>query len=152
MALANMTQHETDEHNREHCKSIAKRLSSMAQGIGYECPYCGHEIDDPSDELLELLENEEPVECPCCHHEETFEPFDFVDWLNDSVFDIKWILDSDREYFACRLMVACGGPNIYIDTFRESVELFWWGDRAYYPLDSYAIEFIDDNMRELFHC
>lgn len=50
------------------------------------------------------------------------------------------------------IMVACGGPNIYIDTKSEAVELYWWGDRASYPLSSDAAAAVDEYFTELWHC
>ena len=41
MALANMTQAETNEYNRKHCMEIADRLDAIAHGDMYMCPECG---------------------------------------------------------------------------------------------------------------
>ena len=73
------------------------------------------------------------------------------DWLQDAL-DIEYVVSSDREYRACRIMVTCGGPNIYVDTRSGSVELYWWSDRASYPLSSSACFALDEALQELYNC
>ena len=57
------------------------------------------------------------------------EPIDAFDYLQDAL-DIEYIVNSKREYLGARVLVAFGGPNIWIDTRRGIVEGFWWGDYA----------------------
>lgn len=71
------------------------------------------------------------------------------DYLQD-VLDINWILNNDRSYKGARLLVAFGGPNIWIDTNLGQVEGYWWGD-------SYKAGFtdnvgLDDALEDIFHC
>ena len=49
-------------------------------------------------------------------------------------------------------MVACGGPNIYVDTGSGQVELYWWGDSAKWGIDRNAVVAIDEAFEELFNC
>ena len=49
-------------------------------------------------------------------------------------------------------MVACGGPNIYVDTGSKAVELYWWTDRASYSLLSETAEAITAEFEELYNC
>ena len=73
------------------------------------------------------------------------------DWLEDAL-DFEYTITSDRQYKACRIMVACGGPNIYVDTLRQNVELYWWNERASYPITNDACNAIDEAMEELYSC
>ena len=41
MALAGMTQEQTNKENRDHCKRIAETLELYANGDAYKCPECG---------------------------------------------------------------------------------------------------------------
>jgi hypothetical protein len=87
--------------------------------------------------------------CPEC---EASNP-DFLsgfDYIAD-VLDINWILDSNREFKGARLLVAFGGPNIWIDTAKQTVEGHWWGDSytASYSRDEMDIE---GACSELFGC
>jgi hypothetical protein len=71
------------------------------------------------------------------------------DYLTDAL-DIEYILNSQREYIGARVLVAFGGPNIWVNTRTNQVEGYWWSD-------SYTTSFsdnigLDDALRELYHC
>lgn len=51
------------------------------------------------------------------------------DWL-EGVLDIEYIVSGKKEYLGARVLVAFGGPNIWVDTRRGVVEGFWWGSYA----------------------
>ena len=51
------------------------------------------------------------------------------DYLKDAL-DFRWIVSNELEFLGARILVAFGGPNIWIDTFRKEVEGFWWGSYA----------------------
>ena len=57
------------------------------------------------------------------------EPVSAFDYLQD-VLDIEYIVNGKREYLGARVLVAFGGPNIWVDTKRGIVEGAWWGDKA----------------------
>ena len=46
----------------------------------------------------------------------------------EGVLDVNWVLNSDRTFKSARLLVAFGGPNIWIDTGSQTVEGYWWSD------------------------
>lgn len=71
------------------------------------------------------------------------------DYLSDAL-DINWILNNDRTYRSARVLVAFGGPNIWIDTGKGLVEGYWWGDYAKAPFDDNIG--LDDTLEELFNC
>ena len=87
--------------------------------------------------------------CPECEarNPDTLSGFDYI----SDVLDINWILDSNREFKGARLLVAFGGPNIWIDTDKQTVEGHWWGDSftASYSRDEMDIE---GACSELFNC
>ena len=149
MALANMTQEQTDNENREHCKRIAEEVEAYAEGRVYKCPHCGeiYSIDDAD-------ETDEGHICPACGEEiedGDEEQQSLYDYFDD-VFDIEYRISGGREYRSVQIMIACGGPNIYIDTGTAQVELYWWGDRASYPISYSARDEIDEYFEELFNC
>jgi hypothetical protein len=51
------------------------------------------------------------------------------DYLQDAL-DIEYIIGSDGNYRGARVLVAFGGPNIWIDTKNNIVEGYWWSDKA----------------------
>lgn len=92
-------------------------------------------------------------------YEEGYEGFDpeypeqlmsGFDWLADAL-DIEYIVNSDRTFKSARVMVAYGGPTIWVDFSRGQVELWWWGEyaRAGFNEDAMGIE---DALQELWGC
>lgn len=77
------------------------------------------------------------------------EPFSAYDYLTD-VLDINWLLHSDKTYKGARILVAFGGPNIWVDTERGIVEGYWWGDYAKASFDDNIG--LDDALNDLFNC
>jgi len=89
------------------------------------------------------------------HEEHGSEPDDQIrsgfDYLSDAL-DIEYIIASDREtVLGARILVAFGGPNIWIDTRKQLVELFWWGDYACAEYHTDAMD-IQGAIEELYHC
>ena len=67
----------------------------------------------------------------CKHIAETIStPLEDVhEWMND-VYDIEWITFNDHKYKAARLMVAGGGPTIWVNLQTSTVDGYWWGDHC----------------------
>ena len=144
-------QEKTDRENREHCERIAKELDSIAEGNCYRCPHCGEVIEWDDDQYND---GDAVYTCPECgetFEENELEPYTLWDCFDD-VYDIEYSISGNMEYRSVRLMVACGGPNIYIDTGTKSVELYWWTDRASYRLLSDTCKEIDSIFEEYFTC
>ncbi len=134
------------EHN-EHCKEIAEMLEAYAEGRAYRCPECG--------DVILLQEGAElNKQCPGCKHEfnEDAEELSIYDYFEDDIYDIEYRIGSDRKLRSVKIMVAFGGPNIYIDTDTGTVELYWWGERGSAPIDERTVDAIDDYFEELFNC
>ena len=72
------------------------------------------------------------------------------EYLEDCL-DIQYIISSDKEFIGARVLVAFGGPNIWIDTLRSSIDGYWWGDSysCNYNFDAMQIE---EALRELWEC
>lgn len=139
----------TDRENREHCKHIAEELEEYAEGQVYRCTECGSictvEEDEDEDGFTVCK-----TSCGCCLEYEP-EQLSVLDFIQDA-YDIEYRVGSDREYRSVKIMVACGGPNIYIDTARRLVTLHWWGDYAEYPISSTACDALDEYMEEYWGC
>lgn len=159
MALANMSQAETDRKNREHCKSIALDLEAYVNGEMYRCPKCGeifnlYEVGnyETADEAADGIEK---ANCPHCDHVSEFyndfEPLSIWDYLEDAL-DFRFLLGSDKSVIAVKVLIAYGGPNIWIDTETGSVNLYWWTDRASYPISSDVAAALDEWAEEYFNC
>ena len=68
----------------------------------------------------------------------------------DGVYDIEWITHQDHSYKAARLLVAGGGPNIWVNLQTNTVDGYWGADKRSYGfvdnigLDEYLREMLDD--------
>ena len=140
-------QEKVDFENRETCRRIAEDLDAIAFGRVYRCPECG--------ELITIEEGQDvPTHCDGCgadFDETDAEQYSMCDYFTDAL-DVEYRIGSDREYRSVQVMIACGGPNIYVDTASKAVELYWRTDRAKYYLLSDTVDAIDECFRELFEC
>ena len=50
-------------------------------------------------------------------------------WMED-VYDIRYIVDREKRYLGAELMVAGGGPTIWVNLDTKYVEGYWGGDRV----------------------
>ena len=87
--------------------------------------------------------------CPDCEYRnaDQLSGFDYI----STALDFNYVLNSDRTYKGTRLLVAFGGPNIWVDTSTKTVTGGWWGDSysATYSMDEMDI---DGACEELFAC
>ena len=72
------------------------------------------------------------------------------DYLQDAL-DIEYVCGSDKRYLGARVLVAFGGPNIWINTRTKQVEGYWRGDSCImsYGTDSFDL---DECLQALFDC
>jgi len=65
-------------------------------------------------------------------------------------YSIRYIIDGSGEYLGARLMIAGGGPNVWVDTFEGEIQGFWGSDKCSFPIWDY--EYIDDYWEEMYKC
>ena len=64
----------------------------------------------------------------------------------DSTYDIRYIVDREKRYIGAELMVAGGGPTVWVNLYTGYVEGYWGGDKVEQPftdnlgLDDYCEE------------
>jgi hypothetical protein len=74
---------------------------------------------------------------------------DAHEWCED-VYDIEWITHQDKTYKSARLMVAGGGPNIWVNLQRNVVQGYWWGDYCeHHFTDNLGL---DEYLEEIYDC
>ena len=67
------------------------------------------------------------------------------DWM-EGVYDIRYIVDREKRYFSAELLVAGGGPTVWVSLNEMGVQGYWGGDRVNVPfsdnlgLDDYCEE------------
>jgi len=68
-------------------------------------------------------------------------------WMEDT-YDIRYLVDREKRFMGAEILVAGGGPTIWVDTFREQVTGWWGSDRfEYYFQDNLGL---NDYMEEMY--
>ena len=68
-----------------------------------------------------------------------------TEWM-EGVYDIRYIVDREKRYLGAELLVAGGGPTVWVNLDTKYVEGYWGGDRVNEPfidnldLDGYCEE------------
>ena len=71
------------------------------------------------------------------------------DWMED-VYDIRYIVDREKRYFSAELLVAGGGPTVWVSLNEMEVQGYWGGDRVNVPFsDNLGL---DDYCEEMYGC
>ena len=78
------------------------------------------------------------------------EPVHGFDYLED-VLDIQYIVTSEKRYIGARVLVAFGGPNIWINTQTKTIEGYWWDESAFASYYNDEIG-LDEALEELWNC
>ena len=70
-------------------------------------------------------------------------------WMQD-VYDIRYLVDREKRYLGAELLVAGGGPTIWVNLNTKEVEGYWGGDRVTEPfIDNLGL---DDYLEEMYAC
>tara|TARA_R100000234_G_scaffold108260_1_gene79616 strand:+ start:260 stop:601 length:342 start_codon:yes stop_codon:yes gene_type:complete len=68
----------------------------------------------------------------------------------ENVYDVEWITHQDHSYKGARLMVAGGGPNIWVNLQTNTVDGYWGCDKVEHGfIDNIGL---DDYLEELHSC
>lgn len=51
-------------------------------------------------------------------------------WYFEDTYNTDYIWRLGYGLMGVRIMIACGGPNIWVDTFEKTVHGYWGGDEA----------------------
>lgn len=139
------------DENREICKTIAEQIEAYCDSAMYRCPEC-RAVFAWNDAQYRPEESE--YTCPACkvtYDEDDLQALSLYDYLRGDYYDVEYRVGSDGEYRSVEVMVAGGGPNIYVDTKDNAVKLYWWNERAEYCLSTSPAEAIDQYFEEQFH-
>ena len=70
-------------------------------------------------------------------------------WM-EGVYDIRYLVDREKRYLGAMLMVAGGGPTIWVNTWTKEVEGYWAGDKCTHHFqDNIGL---DDYNEEMYNC
>lgn len=90
-------------------------------------------LQEQVDHIAAMLSDSEKYEA--MRREDLGEDFDenehtgAYDWLSD-VLDIRYIVNKENEFISAQVLVAFGGPNIWVNFDTKTVKGYWGGDRA----------------------
>ena len=71
------------------------------------------------------------------------------EWMED-VYDIRYIVDREKRYLGAELMVAGGGPTVWVNLYTGYVEGYWGGDKVEQPFaDNLGL---NDYCEEMYAC
>ena len=71
------------------------------------------------------------------------------EWM-EGVYDIRYLVDREKRYMGCELMVAGGGPTIWVNPWTKEVEGYWGSDKVVEPfIDNIGL---DDYNEEMYGC
>lgn len=135
-----------DYDNTAHCIAIANELDAFASSSMIRCPECGEIVSRPYEEG-EGVE----LDCGCKVDIDDIDEVSIYDYFEDRIYDIKYTISGDFDYWGARVMIAFGGPNIYIDTNSSRVELFWGSSKAYAYLDYKTRDAIDAYFEDMYN-
>jgi len=51
------------------------------------------------------------------------------DWM-EGTYDIRYLVDNKKQYLGAKIMVAGGGPTVWVDLWDQEVKGYWGGDRV----------------------
>ena len=51
------------------------------------------------------------------------------DWM-ERTYDIRYIVDREKRFMAAEILVAGGGPTVWVNLYTNEVEGYWGGDRV----------------------
>ena len=104
----------------------------------------------------ELRESEKRLRDMCrryaldvCNGEMLFYPEDDGDPPYEA-YDVKYTVDGDGTYLGVRIMLAGGGPTVYLDTYHEEIQGYWGGDSCKLIISDF--DYIDDYWEEMYGC
>ena len=73
-----------------------------------------------------------------------------ADNFMEDVYNIEWITHQDHSYKAARLLVAGGGPNIWVNLQTNTVDGYWASDKCTWGfVDEIGL---DDYLEEMHGC
>jgi hypothetical protein len=69
------------------------------------------------------------------------------DWM-EGTYDIRYLVDREKRYLGAEILVAGGGPTIWVNTYTKEVEGYWGCDKVREPfIDNLGL---DDYCEEMY--
>ena len=97
---------------------------------------CKNIADDITNPKISKDDGGEAIELQTAH-----------EWM-EGVYDIKYHVDREKHYLSAELLVAGGGPTVWVNLDTKYVEGYWGGDKVLEPvIDNLGL---DDYCEEMY--
>ena len=74
---------------------------------------------------------------------------DAHEWM-EGTYDIRYLVDREKRFMGAEILVAGGGPTIWVDTWENEVKGYWGSDRVTVPFaDNLGL---NDYCEEMYGC
>ena len=131
------------EPNKQYALTGKLGDACIANGNSWKESEVKKKSETCNEQLERMVKNiaEDITECP----QDKLDGIKASEFM-DNVYNIEWITQQDHSYKAARLLVAGGGPNIWVNTQTGDVEGYWasdkfsWSFRDNIGLDEYLQE------------
>ena len=80
-------------------------------------------------------------------HLEATDPYTFFE--KQDIYDLEFTVDANLDFKSGKAMIACGGPNIFINSCG-SVDLYWCSEEAHWYLSSDCKSAVEDYFEEMY--
>ena len=118
----------------EDLKKLKKKSETCEEQLRRMCKNIANSITSPNPKFIGP-EDEEP-------RQETAH-----DWM-EGTYDIRYYVRQDKSYLGAEILVAGGGPTIWVNTYTQQVEGYWGGDKVLEPfIDNIGL---DDYCEEMY--
>jgi predicted glycosyltransferase len=112
--------------------AVKKKSETCEEQLRRMCKNIADSITSP-----EMVTNEETGE----KQEETASS-----WM-EGTYDIRYYVRQDKSYLGAEIMVAGGGPTIWVNTYTKQVEGYWGGDKVLEPfIDNLDLDYYCEEM------
>ena len=51
------------------------------------------------------------------------------EWM-EGTYDIRYLVDREKRFMGAEILVAGGGPTVWVDLWDQEVKGYWGGDRV----------------------
>ena len=68
----------------------------------------------------------------------------------NDIYDIEYSVNGRLDFRGARAMIACGGPNVYIDSKAGAVDLYWGADEAHWYLSADCRAEVNEYFEEMY--
>ena len=102
-------------------------MSKVKQIFKWRSETCEEQLRRMCAEIADSITN--PVTSNDEHEDGSVEQHGGAHAWMEGVYNIEWITHQDKTYKAARLLVAGGGPNIWVNLQTDTVDGYWGTDK-----------------------